>query len=283
VNSSNSAPRASEKVTASSPAASTGAPATSPALARDSNTLEDDFSRANGTGFGYSTDAHHIPSFQWAEQLQWAPIAQGQGPYEFISGNAGLFEFSRQKHPAVYAPILAIPSQREFAGGDALAEFSFSTTRGIGFILAFDVCPDGSCDYDAVVNPDTAQVAINTRFRWNRVSLAGTMSKPFATRPGVRYWVRVNYNPAGKTMSMWLWQDGSAEPTAPALAYSYRNLPAANAMYQGLPASDYQGLTAGYVGVGGWVDEDIAFADQPAVAMYYYAFSADPAKRARSA
>jgi Glycosyl hydrolase family 12/IPT/TIG domain len=216
--------------------------AAGPASAASTNTLEDNFTRANQTGWGGSANADGVPAFAWAGD------ADGTHAYDTITGNTG-----RMAYNATNTPNFARAGTAQYNGGDALAEFSLSSIGAPVFYLPQNFCADKSCGYQARLNTNNTKIELARRAGGTTTPEA---SAAFTATAGQKYWMRFNYASAG-VAKMRIWADGTAEPGTWNLTWTDTGTK----------------LGANYTGLGGSFNAS----NGSTISSYYYAFSSDPA------
>lgn len=210
------------------------------------NTQEDNFTRANQTGWGTSTNGDGVTNTAWGLD------ANGSLSYVTINNNLGVFGYQGSKGVVGIAAF----GSTTHDGGDALAKWSISAVgNGVPFI-SLNACADKSCYYGARVNTNKGTVEL-AKESGGRTTIETSSS--FTAAANTAYWTRLNVNHSGSStvVSLKVWQDGTAEPTAWTLSWT-----------------DSSPLAVGYVGAGGtWA----ASGSGEAISYACYAYSATPA------
>ncbi|HEX9036390.1 MAG TPA: hypothetical protein VF808_05310 [Ktedonobacterales bacterium] len=164
------------------------------------NTVEDDFIRPNQAGWGTTTNTDGVTNVAWG--------LKGTAPEFSISNNSGLITWATND---LNIPLQASAGSTLYSGGDALARISVSSAGHVIVYVAMEYKSNGS-DYYAL----RLQTSLGKLIVAKKVSgaVANEASTSFTTKPNTWYWIRMNANPATKTVSGKVWADGTPEPAA---------------------------------------------------------------------
>lgn len=174
------------------------------AAAVTTNTIEDNFGRADQSGWGTTTNDNGLSNVTWG--------ADGAGANASISSKEGIIAYPGSTHIR-----MATAGSTAFNGGDALAEITMPTVGHVAPYVGLNSCLDTSCAYQArlLTTTNTFQIA-------KRVS--DTLSIPTSTAftfvAGTAYWVRLNFNSSTNMVSAKIWADGTTEPGSPTLSWT---------------------------------------------------------------
>lgn len=215
--------------------------AAGPARAVSTNTVEDNFTRANQTGWGTTTNIDGVTN------VAWAGNADGTHSYDTITGDTGQMGYNG----AANTPNFARGGTLQASGGDSLAEFSFSAVGHQGAYLAMDFCGDTSCGYQARVDSTSNALQIARR---TGGSSTIKVSTGYTVAAGQKYWLR--FNVSGGATKLRVWKDGTAEPSTWNLTWT-----------------DGSPLASNYSGFGSWQNASTS----ATVNVVYYAYSSNPA------
>src|SRR6185295_4853216 len=113
------------------------------------NAIEDDFTRADQSGWGRSTNTAGLPDVDWG--------ADGAGKaYVNIASNTGTYAYPGAVNEGGFASAGATT----YNGGDSLVQFSVSATGQVAPFVAQNACGDGSCYYAARLGTSTGALEI---------------------------------------------------------------------------------------------------------------------------
>jgi DNA-binding beta-propeller fold protein YncE len=187
------------------------------------NTIEDDFTRANQSGWGTSTNTDGVANVTWG--------MDGTASYVNINNNTGVYGYQG----SINSIGVASAGTAIYNGGDSLVEFSVSAVGHATPYTVQNACSNKSCYYGARLHTSQNKLEIAKRSGGSTSILA---SVPFTASANTVYWIRLDVAPGGvglpTVLSAKIWANGSAEP--------------ANWM---VTVTDNSPLGSNYVGTGG--------------------------------
>ena len=187
------------------------------------NSIEDDFTRANQSGWGTSTNTDGVANVTWG--------MDGTASYVSIANNTGVYGYQG----SINSIGIASAGTTTYNGGDSLVEFSVSAVGHATPYMVQNACSNKSCYYGARLHTSQNKLEIAKRSNGGTSILA---SVPFTATANTVYWMRLDVAPAGAgqptVLSAKIWANGSPEP--------------ANWM---VTFSDTSPLAANYPGTGG--------------------------------
>jgi streptogramin lyase len=168
-----------------------------------SNTIEDNFTRANQTGWGTSTNSSGVAN------VTWGMDGDGSMSNVTITNNAGVYAYPG----AINTIGVASAGATAYNGGDALVRFSVSAVGHVTPYVSLNDCPDKSCYYGARVH--TSQNVLELARRLGG-STAVLTSIPFTPSANTVYWLRldVSVGVGSDVLSAKIWADGTPEPAS---------------------------------------------------------------------
>ncbi len=165
------------------------------------NTIEDNFTRANQTGWGITTNNDSVPN------VAWGTDADGSQPYVSIANNSGVFGYQG----SINVVGLATAGTTTYGNGaDTLVSFTMSSVgHAIPYVL-LNACANKSCYYSAQLHTSHNTLEIGERKKNTNTVLA---SVPFTASANTLYWMRLDTatNRSG-TIEAKVWADGTPEP-----------------------------------------------------------------------
>lgn len=209
----------------------------------NSNSAEDNFIRANQTGWGNSLNPDQVPFNTWHN------YADGTKSYVTITNNSA--QFTDPGTGNYNIPIWAGDGIQS-NGGDSLMEFVTNSgdTHG-GLTLPLNFAPDASQGYECRANMNTGAIAITRRISSTTTS---ETSAAFTFSASNIYWMRCNYDGSGH-VKLRIWKNGVLEPTTWNLSWTDTS-----------PlASNYSGIGNFFTGTGSDIYN-----------VYFFAFSSTP-------
>jgi hypothetical protein len=214
-------------LTGQSPPTNTPTPTSTPLPPAQTNTIEDNFTRSNQTGWGSSTNTSSVSNIAWGMQ------GNGSAGYVTINNNTGHYGY-----PGATSQVgIASAGNSTYTNGDSLVKFEVSAVgHAIPYVVE-NACSSGSCYYGAALHTSQNRFEIRRRSGGATSVLVGT---PFTANANTFYWMRldVSTGTTGNTLSAKIWQDGSPEPAAWTIT-----------------ATDPAPLAANYAGAGGTWDQ----------------------------
>lgn len=168
------------------------------------NTIEDNFGRADQSAWGTTTNDQQLSNVNWG--------SDGAGANASIVSKSGILAYPGTNHIR-----MATAGSTAFAGGDALAEISTSAVGHDAPFVAVNACSDTTCGYMARLLTTTNVFQIGKRVA---DTLTVEASTAFTYAANTLYWVRVNYNSSTQVVSATIWADGSSEPGSPTLTWT---------------------------------------------------------------
>ena len=188
------------------------------------NTIEDNFTRANQTGWGITFNTDSVPN------VAWGTDADGSQSYVSITGNTGMFGYQGSTNMVG----LATAGTTTYGNGaDALVSFTMSSVGHVIPSVLLNACANKSCYYSAQLHTSQNTLEIGERKKNINTVLA---SVPFTPSANTLYWMRLDTatNRSG-TIEAKVWADGSPEPAGWMVTGNDNNALAAN--YVGAGAS----------------------------------------------
>ncbi len=171
-------------------------------LTSSTNTIEDDFTRANQSGWGTSANTDGVANVTWG--------MDGTASYVNIANNTGAFGYQGN----VNAIGIASAGTTTYNGGDSLVEFSVSAVGHATPYTVQNACLDKSCYYGARLHTSQNLLEIAKRNGGGTGILA---SVPFVATANTVYWIRLDVAPGGPgqptILSAKIWANGSVEPS----------------------------------------------------------------------
>ena len=167
-----------------------------------SSSIDDNFMRADQTGWGTGTKPDGVPG------VTWGIDGSGARPSVTISNNVGVYGY-----PGVTNVVgIAAAGSTTYNGGDALVKFSVSAVGHVTPYVVQNACPDKSCYYGARLHTSRNRLEVAKR--------AGNMtnilaSVPFTAAANTIYWMRLHVTPGtSTTLQATVWADGAPEPSS---------------------------------------------------------------------
>jgi hypothetical protein len=185
------------------------------------NTIEDNFTRANQTGWGITTNNDSVSN------VVWGTDADGSQPYVSITNNTGMFGYQGSTNVVG----LATAGTTTYGNGaDTLISFTMNSVgHAIPYVL-LNACANKSCYYSAQLHTSHNTLEIGERKKNINSVLA---SVPFTASANTLYWMRLETaTDRSGTIEAKVWANGTIEP---------------GWMVTG---NDNNALAANYVGVG---------------------------------
>jgi hypothetical protein len=188
------------------------------------NTIEDNFTRANQTGWGITTNTDSVPN------VAWGTDADGSQSYVSITGNTGMFGYQG----SVNVVGLATAGTTTYGNGaDTLVSFTMSSVGHVIPSVFLNACANKSCYYSAQLHTSQNTLEIGERKKNINTVLA---SVPFTPSANTLYWMRLDTaTDRSGTIEAKVWADGTPEPTGWMVTGKDNNALAAN--YVGAGAS----------------------------------------------
>jgi hypothetical protein len=185
-------------------ASPTGSPVATSTLSPvpSSNTIEDNFSRPNQSGWGISTNADGIAP------VTWGMDSSASSSYVTIANTSGIYGYPG----AINVPGIASAGNTIYNGGDALVKLAVSTVGHVTPYVVENACADKSCYYGARLH--TSQHLLELARRSGNVTniLASTSFSPTAN---TGYWLRLDVTPGTSTvLRAKVWAEGTTEPAS---------------------------------------------------------------------
>src|SRR6266516_4880053 len=188
------------------------------------NTIEDNFTRANQTGWGITINTDSVPN------VAWGTDADGSQPYVSINNNMGMFGYQGN----INVVGLATAGTTTYGNGaDTLVSFTMSSVDHVIPSVFLNACANKSCYYSAQLHTSQNTLEIGERKKNINSVLASVAFTPSAN---TLYWMRLDTatNRSG-TIEAKVWADGSPEPAGWMVTGNDNNALAAN--YVGAGAS----------------------------------------------
>jgi hypothetical protein len=198
---------------------------TVPAHAADTNTIEDNFTRANQSGWGTTTNNGGVPNVAWGMDGTNTSITS-------ISSNTGKYAYQG----SINQIGIASAGSTTYNGGDALAEVSLSAVGHGTPYISLNACGDKSCYYGARIHTSQNLFELAKR-RSGSTTVEKSVS--FTATAGTKCWIRLNYNSSTHVLSGKVWAAGTTEPSGWTLQWT----------------DGSSQLSAGYPGAGGSWDQ----------------------------
>src|SRR6266487_408773 len=165
------------------------------------NTIEDNFTRANQTGWGITFNTDSVPN------VAWGTDADGSQSYVSITGNTGMFGYQGSTNMVG----LATAGTTTYGNGaDALVSFTMSSVGHVIPSVLLNACANKSCYYSAQLHTSQNTLEIGERKKNINTVLA---SVAFTSSANTLYWMRLDTatNRSG-TIEAKVWADGTPEP-----------------------------------------------------------------------
>src|SRR6266705_2946100 len=165
------------------------------------NTIEDNFTRTNQTGWGITTNTDSVPN------VAWGTDADGSQHYVRINNNMGMF--GSQGNINVVG--LATAGTTTYANGaDTLVSFTMSSVGHVIPYVLLMACANKSCYYSAQLHTSQNTLEIGERKKNINYVLA---SAPFTPSANTLYWMRLDTaTDRSGTIEAKVWADGTPEP-----------------------------------------------------------------------
>ena len=165
------------------------------------NTIEDNFTRANQTGWGTTTNTDSVPN------VAWGADANGSQPYVSISNNTGMSGYQGSTNVVG----LATAGTTTYGNGaDTLISFTMSSVGHIIPYVLLNACANKSCYYSAQLHTSQNTLEIGERKKNTSIVLA---SVPFTASANTLYWMRLDTAAdRSGTIEAKVWADGTPEP-----------------------------------------------------------------------
>src|SRR6266571_1965582 len=156
------------------------------------NTIEDNFTRANQTGWGITFNTDSVPN------VAWGTDADGSQSYVSITGNTNMFG-------------LATAGTTTYGNGaDALVSFTMSSVGHVIPSVLLNACANKSCYYSAQLHTSQNTLEIGERKKNTNYVLA---SVPFTPSANTLYWMRLDTaTDRSGTIEAKVWANGTPEP-----------------------------------------------------------------------
>src|SRR6266851_5711063 len=104
------------------------------------NTIEDNFTRINQTGWGITTNTDSVPN------VAWGTDADGSQPYVSIANNTGMFGYQG----SINGVGVATAGTTTYGNGaDTLVSFTMSSVGHVIPSVLLNACANKSCYYSA--------------------------------------------------------------------------------------------------------------------------------------
>lgn len=176
--------------------------------ATSTNTVEDNFTRSNQTGWGTTTNSDGVTPVAWGLK------GDGSRPEFTIKNSAGVVSWMSGD---LNTPLQASAGSTQYTGGDALAKIMVSTAGNVIVYIAMDYNSNGSNYYALRLQTSLNQIIIAKK---SKGSVINEVTAPFTTTANTWYWMRMNANPATKTIMGRIWLDGAPEPATWTLSWT---------------------------------------------------------------
>ena len=172
----------------------TGTPASTP------NKIEDNFTRANQTGWGTSTNNSGLANVTWG--------TNGSGSsYVTIHNNTGTYGY-----PGVAnVPGVVSAGATTYNGGDVLTSFTVSAIGHVMPYIVQNACSDKSCYYGLRIQTSSNALQIAKRSNGTTSILK---SASFTLSANKKYWMRLDVNTSTHTIAGKIWAVGTIEPSS---------------------------------------------------------------------
>lgn len=165
------------------------------------NTIEDNFTRANQTGWGITTNNDSVPN------VAWGTDANGSQPYVSINNNTGMLGYQG----SLNVVGLATAGTTTYGNGaDTLVSFTMSSVGHVIPYVLLNACANKSCYYSAQLHTSQNTLEIGERKKNINTVLA---SVPFTPSANTLYWMRLDTaTDRSGTIEAKVWADGIPEP-----------------------------------------------------------------------
>src|SRR2546430_6582732 len=165
------------------------------------NTIEDNFTRADQTGWGVTTNTDSVPN------VAWGTDADGSQPYVSITNNTGKFGYQG----SLNVVGLATAGTTTYGNGaDTLVSFTMSSVGHVIPSVLLNACANKSCYYSAQLHTSHNTLEIGERKKNANSVLA---SLPFTPAADTLYWMRLDTaTDRSGTIEAKVWADGTPEP-----------------------------------------------------------------------
>ncbi len=165
------------------------------------NTIEDNFTRANQTGWGTTTNTDSVPN------VAWGTDADGSQPYVSITNNTGMFGYQG----SINGVGVATAGTTTYGNGaDTLVSFTMSAVGHVIPYVLLNACANKSCYYSAQLHTSHNTLEIGERKKNTNSVLA---SVPFTASANTLYWMRLETaTDRSGTIEAKVWADGTPEP-----------------------------------------------------------------------
>src|SRR6266700_202768 len=165
------------------------------------NTIEDNFTRANQTGWGITTNTDSVPT------VAWGTDADGSQPYVSITTNTGQFGYQG----SLNVVGLATAGTTTYGNGaDTLVSFTMSSVGHVIPSVLLNAYANKSCNYSAQLHTSQNTLEIGERKKNINTVLA---SVPFTPSANTLYWMRLDTaTDRSGTIEAKVWADGMTEP-----------------------------------------------------------------------
>lgn len=166
-----------------------------------SNVIEDNFTRANQTGWGITTNNDGVPA------VSWGMDGNGSKSFVTINNNAGVYGYPGGTNQVG----IASSGATAYNGGDSLVAFWMSAVGHVTPYVVQNACADKSCYYGLRLHTSQNKLELAKRVGNSTMVIAMLTFTPSAN---TRYWMRLDVSVGrGKvTLRGKIWADGSAEP-----------------------------------------------------------------------
>jgi len=147
--------------------------------ATTTNTVEDNFTRANQAGWGTSTNADGVAN------VAWGMDGSGSLTNVTIAGNTGQYGY-----PGTVNQVgIASAGGTSHNGGDALVQFSVSAVGHVTPYVVENACADKSCYYVARMHTSQNRLEVAEGSGGNTSVVAAV---PFTASAGHSFWMRLD-------------------------------------------------------------------------------------------
>src|SRR6266704_1947149 len=165
------------------------------------NTIEDNFTRLNQTGWGITTNTDSVPT------VAWGTDADGSQPYVSITTNTGQFGYQG----SLNVVGLATAGTTTYGNGaDTLVSFTMSSVGHVIPSVLLNACANKSCYYSAQLHTSQNTLEIGERKKNTNYVLA---SVPFTPSANTLYWMRLDTaTDRSGTIEAKVWANGTPEP-----------------------------------------------------------------------
>ena len=165
------------------------------------NTIEDNFTRLNQTGWGITTNTDSVPT------VAWGTDADGSQPYVSITTNTGQFGYQG----SLNVVGLATAGTTTYGNGaDTLVSFTMNSVGHVIPSVLLNACANKSCYYSAQLRTSQNTLEIGERKKNINTVLASVAFIPSAN---TLYWMRLDTaTDRSGIIEAKVWADGTTEP-----------------------------------------------------------------------